>query len=153
MFRRGLFFRLIGLLVILALLAAGGSLIFRAGYSQGFLAGGLAAGAEGGAELFRGLPYGMAPHGWYGPGYGFSPLGPFLGLLFFGGLIFLFFGLFRRPFRRYHSSFGHWQTEGGPHWNPEAWEEHMKAWQKTHGPAAEETHSEPGKESGPDPKE
>ncbi len=153
MFRRGLFVRLMGFLVIIALLVAGGSLIFRSGYSQGLVAGGLADGAEGGLELYRGMPYGVAPYYWYGPRFGFSLFGPFLGLLFFGGLIFLFFGLFRRPFRRFHGNAGRWQGQDGSDWKPEAWEEHMQAWHKSHGSAADETGPAPGKESSQDPVE
>ena len=151
MFRRGLLFRLIGLLLILALLGAGGSMLFRSGFNQGYLAGSLAAGAEGGTQVLPTLPYGMAPYGWFGHGYGygFSPIGPILGLLFFGGLMLLFFGLFSRPFR--HGPLGRWQSEGGPHWGPGSWEgrweERMKAWQQAHEGAQGENKPEAHKET------
>jgi hypothetical protein len=131
MFVRGFVFRLVSFLVILALLAAGGSLLFRSGFSQGFLAGSLAAGAEGGTQVLPNLPYGMAPYGWYGHGFGFNPLGPILGLLFIGGLIVLFFSFFSRSFRHHGGPFGRWQSEGSD-WGPGAWEARMKAWHEAH---------------------
>jgi len=152
MYRRGFIFRLVGLLVILVLLGIGGSMLFRSGYNQGFMAGSLAAGAEGGAQILPGLPYGMAPYGWYGRGFGFSPLGPILGLLFFGGLVVLFFGLFSRPFR-HHGPFGHWQPEDGSDWGPGAWREHMKAWQEAREAEKGDSESRSEKEAGEAPSE
>ncbi len=149
MFRKGFLFRLVGLLVVLALLGIGGSLLFRSGYSQGFVAGSLAAGAESGTQVIPALPYGMAPYGWYGRGFGFSPIGPLLGLLFFGGLVLLFLGFFSRPFRHQYGPFGRWQAEGGPHWNPEAWEERMKAWRQAHEGWQEKDEPEKGAENTP----
>lgn len=147
MFVRSVVFRLVSLLVILALLGAGGSLLFRSGYTQGFLAGSLAAGAEGGTQLLPGLPYGFAPYGWYGRGFGFNPLGPILGLLFIGGLAVLFIGFFSRSFRHHAGPFGRGQSEG-PDWKPGAWEARMKAWYEAHQAEKRAENPETEKESG-----
>ena len=152
MFARGFVFRLVGLLVILALLAAGGSLLFRSGYSQGFLAGSLSAGAEGGNQLLPNLPYGMTPYGWYGHGFGFNPLGPLLGLLFIGGLIALFFGFFNRSFRQHAGPFGRWHSEGSD-WGPGAWEARMKAWHEAQAAEKGGKKPESDEESGEAPSE
>jgi hypothetical protein len=152
MYVRGFVFRLVSLLVILALLAAGGSLLFRSGYNQGFLAGSLAAGVEGGTQLLPNLPYGTVPYGWYSHGIGFNPLGPILGLLFVGGLIALFFGFFSRPFRQHAGSFGRWQPEGSGG-GPGAWEARMKAWHEAHEAEKGEKQPDAEKESGESPAE
>jgi hypothetical protein len=153
MLRKDLWFRLLGLLGIMALLVAGGSLLFRFGYNQGFLAGSLAADAEGGTQILPTLPYGLAPYGWYGHGVGFSPFGAILGLLFFGGLILLVFGLFNRSFRHQHGPFGRWLTEAGSDWGPGAWEANMKAWHQAHESPKEANQPDIENEAGEPPSE
>ena len=108
MFRTGFFlFRLVGILVLIALLVGGASMLFHAGQAQGYAMGLNAAGKD--------LP---VPAPYYGYGYGwmaphFSPFGPFMGLFFLGlPLLFVFIlvgGFFRRM------AWGH-----GP--------QHMHAW-------------------------
>jgi len=121
MFRRGFFvFRLVGMLVLIALLVGGGSMLFRAGEAQGYAMGLNAAGKD--------LPvpapyYGYGARGWMAPH--FSPFGPLLGLFFFGlPLLFVFFaigGFFRRM------AWGHGPHHGHPWgdrpWGPPPWAE------------------------------
>jgi hypothetical protein len=95
MFYRGsLFIRLLLVLVLLGVLAAGGYLIFQAGQAQGYALGQAAISQAPGAQTLPNpgyYPY-LAPYrGFFFP--------PFFGLLCLGGLLFFFFiaagGLFR----------------------------------------------------------
>ena len=117
MFQRGFFiFRFLGLLLLIALLVGGGSMLFQAGQAQGYAMGLAAAGKE--------LP---APPPYYGYGWmapHFSLFGPLMGLFFFGlPLLFVLFavgGIFRR--RSWMHGHGSWA--GGPQqgpWGPPPW--------------------------------
>ncbi len=63
------------------------------------------------------MPWGAGPN-FYGPGFGFFPIFPILGILI---VIFLFGGFFRRM------AYRHWA--GGPGGHPWS-EEEMKAWRE-----------------------
>lgn len=102
MFGRGSFFvRLLGLLILAGLLFAGGTLIYRAGYSQGLVESPAVAQAmssaleSGQLPLYPGYRYAPLPGLW--PGYGFSPFGLLLGLFFFGLLALFALRLVFRP--------------------------------------------------------
>jgi hypothetical protein len=123
MFRRGLFFRLIGFILITVLLFAAGSALYRAGYSQGLTIG--AAMASDDAELrapwpaVPGYPY-LYPYG-----YGLAR-GPSLGVFFLGGLALLFLAIFTlRPRRMWHTGkhgYPHgWKWDQHPDW-PTPWQ-------------------------------
>ncbi|NOH03786.1 MAG: hypothetical protein HND47_18390 [Chloroflexi bacterium] len=112
MFRNGFIVRLIGALLLLGLVAAGGYMAYKAGVAQGIAQSPAVAEA-----IQEGAPispmYGPA-YGHYGYGFGFHPfhpLGAICGSIFF---LFLFFGLLRLVFwgRGHH---GHWHKgwEGG----------------------------------------
>jgi hypothetical protein len=122
MFRRGIFFRVLGVVLFLALLAVGGVAIHRAGMAQGYALGITAASAETGTvpETLPNNPIQMMPYmygrpfgGWYG--HGFHPFGGF-GFIFpmFFGLLFFFF-IMRLIFRPWGWSHG-WHHQGPPPW-------------------------------------
>lgn len=113
MFRNGFIFRLIGVLLLIGLVAAGGFMAYKAGMAQGTLqAPEVAAAIENAAEEGQSVPpmagYGYGyPHG-YGFGYhhhfGFFPGGFCFSILF----IFLFFGFLRMIFfRGWRHGWGH----------------------------------------------
>ena len=117
-------FRILATLVLVGLLVGGGVLLYRSGWSQGFLA---ASAAKQGAAAGSGsvVPFGpgVYPYGpWFYPGFFF----PF-GFLFTGLLIFLAVGFLLRliflPFR---------MAAWGAHhhgWRHEGWEGHtMPPW-------------------------
>lgn len=125
MFRRGIFFRVLGALLFLALLAVGGVAIHRAGMAQG-CALGVATAVESG-ELPEGTlpnnPMQMMPYmygrpfgGWYG--HGFHPFGGFgfIFPLFFGLLFFMFImRMIFRPMWGWGGPHG-WHHQGPPPW-------------------------------------
>jgi hypothetical protein len=130
MFRNSFVFRLIGVVLLLGLLVAGGAIAYKAGVSQGIVqapavATAISKAAESGQAapvppMMYGQPYGYG----YGPGYypmaghhffGFFPFG-ICGSIFF---LFLFFGLIKMIFfrrmmwaRGSHGHHGPW----GRHW-------------------------------------
>lgn len=138
MFGRGSFFvRLLGLLILAGLLFAGGTLIYRAGYSQGLVESPAVAQAmssaleSGQLPLYPGYRYAPLPGLW--PGYGFSPFGLLLGLFFFGllalfALRLVFRPRFRGPWGRrgWHPAYAY----GGPGKDPQggwpAWKGHWQ---------------------------
>lgn len=132
MFRKGGF--IVGLLAILllaALLVAGGIWLFQAGQAQGYALGMAAAAPASSVEtapgnpaapgVYPGYPGWMAYAPWH---FGFFPA-PFLGLLCLGALFFFFLfaagGLFRMRYWGRHP--GHWHgPKGGPGpWGPPPW--------------------------------
>ena len=129
MFRRGIFFRVLGALLFLALLAVSGAAIHRAGVAQGYALG-VATAVESG-ELPEGtlpnnpmqmMSYMYArPFGWYG--HGFHPFGG-IGFIFpmFFGLLFFFF-IMRMIFRPW----GWGGPHGYGHHGPPPW---AKDWEK-----------------------
>lgn len=155
MLRRGSFFiRLVGVLLLAGLLFAGGVLIYRAGYTQGIVESPALAQAmnsaldSGQIPLYPGYRY--VPGLW--PGYGFSPLGFFLGLFFFG-LLFLFAlrlifrPRFRGPWGRWgmHPAYAYGVPGKGPQGNWPDWRGHWR-WQPD---AESESASGSAGESGP----
>jgi len=136
MFRYGFFWRLLTALVVIGLLAATGTAVFRAGWAQGYQTGVLATAPEGSqvAPLAPGAPF-YAPYPGYGywPGYGFPHFGlfffPLIGLFL---LLFLFGGLFRMAgWRRWagHPGHGDWGQRPVPPWAKE-WHERFHAEQE-----------------------
>lgn len=127
MFRRGILFRVLGMLLFLALLAVGAFAVHRAGMAQGYALGVAAASSESGTvpETLPNNPALMAPYlyarpfgGW---GYGFHPFGffGFIFPLFFGLLFFSFImRLIFRPMWGWGGPRGYWRHHEGeaPPW-------------------------------------
>lgn len=126
MFNRGSFIlRLVGALLLVSLMVAGGMMAYRAGVAQGIaqapaVAEALSNAAENGQSLpvpgyGYGYPYGFRPH------FGFFPFGGILGFILF---TFLFFGLLRliffRPWGWHMYGRGPWKGYGHP-WGPPPW--------------------------------
>lgn len=125
MFRNGFVFRLIGVLLLIGLVAAGGFMAYKAGIAQGVsqapaVATAISQAAENGQAVppmvGPGYGYGFHPYGFgYPHHFGFFPLGGICFSIFF---IFLFFGflkmIFFRPWRHGHMH-GPWSRhwEGG----------------------------------------
>ena len=131
MSRKGpfIFFRLIGLLLVIGLIVGGGAMAYRAGMAQGIsqapaVATAISKAAENGQvapvpPMMYGNGYGY-PYG-YGPGYypmmghhffGFFPFGAICGSLFF---LFLFFGFMKMIFfRRMWGGYGRHGHHGPP---------------------------------------
>lgn len=114
--------RMIGVIVILGLLVAGGAFIYRAGYARGLAES--PAMAAGTAQLPAYAPgWSMTPGMWMYPRYMFPTFGQILGI-FFLGLIFVFFlRMIFRPWRwrmkgAHRHGYGHHHGYGwgGPPW-------------------------------------
>jgi hypothetical protein len=117
--------RLIGVLLLVALMIGGGVMVYRAGVANGIAQSPeVAAAISDAAESGGSLP--MHGYGYSYPGYrmrphfGFFPFGGILGL-------FLFFGLMRMIFFRpwawhhyKHHGRGPWKKHGR-HWGPPPW--------------------------------
>ncbi len=127
MFRNGFVFRLIGVLLLLGLIAAGGFMVFRAGEAQGIaqapaVATAISQAAENGQVApippmmyGYGSPYGYGygMHG-YGHHFGFFPFGAICGSIFF---LFFFFGFMKMIFfRGMHHGSHHMRGPWGKHW-------------------------------------
>lgn len=124
--RNFVWLRVIGALILLAGLVAGGYLLFQAGQAQGYALG-AASGNNGGAQAAPSAPGAVpAPPYAYGPGYGYGYWRPhaFGFFPFFGGFgclipllfFFLFFGLLRFVFWG-HRPWG-WRHGYGPGYGP-----------------------------------
>jgi hypothetical protein len=125
MFRNGFVFRLIGVVLLVGLVAAGGFMAFRAGEARGIsqapaVATAISQATENGQGVS--LPPMMYGHGYaygYGPGYpmmygrpfGFFPGGICLSILF----LFLFLGAMRMIFFRRMVHGGHMHGSWGRH--------------------------------------
>jgi hypothetical protein len=118
MFRGGILMRIVFALLIIGVLSAGTVGLYRMGYAQGYQTAAITAqaddqgsGTEGGRVApwaYGPMGYGYGPH--WGPGFGFFPFFPFIGLGFFLLFLFLIGGLFRgMAYRRWG---------GGPGWGP-----------------------------------
>jgi len=125
MFRNGLIFRIIGVVVLICLIAGGIFMAFRAGEAQGIsqspaVATAFVQSAENGQPvplppMMYGNPYGYG-YGYpmYGPHHGFFPFGAICGSIFF---LFLFFGAMKMLFFRrmaWHRS--HMHGPWSRHW-------------------------------------
>lgn len=114
MFRNGFIFRLIGVLLLTGLVAAGGFMAFKAGEAQGIAQAPQVAEAiqqaaeDGGAAP---IPPMYAPGYGYPYGYGFGyrhHFNPFGAICFSILFLFFFFGFLRMIFfRRWHRGWGH----------------------------------------------
>jgi hypothetical protein len=142
---RGHFPKWVFILLVVGLLWAVGSGIYRAGWMQGYETAALTAAATSGGQsggqgtapspflygpfMYGRMPWGPGPN-FYGPGFGFFPIFPIIGILI---VIFIFGGLFRRM------AFRHWAGGPGPHpWNEEemkAWREWRRGWREQQGSA------------------
>ena len=115
---RSFFFRLLAALLLISLLVAAGTLVYRAGFSQGYANGAAISSGEGGQTAPPAGPgylyYPYYGRGFFGPRFGFFPFFPIIGFFFFG---LLFFGLLRFLFwpRRWGYP-GHWRGYGPPPW-------------------------------------
>ena len=133
MFRFGILWRILMVLVLVALLVGAGTALYRTGLAQGYQAGIVAAGKIGGAPTTPTTP--QLPY--YGNGYGYPPFGfyrgfgypgvfpifaPIIGIGFFLLIFFLISGLFRFGFRRHWAGRGDWGYGPGP-WGqgPHGW--------------------------------
>ncbi len=83
-----IFLRIIGVVILFALVLGAGAVAYQAGYSRGLVEGQAVAALGSGETGVQPLPpaFGYYPGYWGRPFYGFSPFG-----LFCGGLIFIFF--------------------------------------------------------------
>jgi hypothetical protein len=148
MFRNGFVFRLIGVLLLVGLVAAGGFMAYKAGVAQGVMqapevATAISEAAKNGQAappmMYPGYNYGYRPYG-FGPGhhFGFFPLGGICFSIFF---LFLFFGflkmVFFRPWR-----YGHMHGPWGRHWE-DGFPPMFNEWHKrAHGEQPEEKKKE-----------
>ena len=118
MFRNGFIFRIIGVLLLIGLIVAGGTFVYRAGVTRGIsqapeVAEAIQQSAENGGQVVppmfnRGYGYAYPYHG-FGHNFGFG-LFHFFGFFIF---LFFFFGVLRLIFfRGWAHRHGHW----GKHW-------------------------------------
>ena len=127
MFRNGFLFRLIGVVLLLGLIAAGGIMVFKAGEARGIVqapavATAISKAAESGQvapvpPMMYGQPYG------YGYGFGyrhhFNPFGAICGSIiflffFFGFLKMIFFSRMRHGGHHMHGPWGKGWEGGAP---------------------------------------
>ncbi|HCB00952.1 MAG TPA: hypothetical protein DEP19_01090 [Anaerolineae bacterium] len=134
MSKNGFVFRIIGAVLLIALLVAGGTFVYRAGVAQGIsqapqVAEAIQQSAENGNSMpmfNRGYGYGYPyHHGFgFGPHFGFFPFGFCFSILF----LFFFFGLLRFTFRPWA-----WGKHGHGYWEGK-WENRFDEWHKrAHG--------------------
>ncbi len=111
--------RTVGIVILVVALLAGGAMLYRAGYAQGYGAGMLASGKE--LPVAPGVapfpPAAMYPHH-------FMPFMPGFGMFFCGGLVLLALFFVLGTFRARHCwHAAHWA--GGHHhahpWGPPPW--------------------------------
>jgi hypothetical protein len=137
MYRNGFVFRIIGAVLLIALLVAGGTFVYRAGVAQGISqAPQVAQAIQQSAEDGNGSPM-MYGHGYGYPSHpeGFGRHFGFGLFHFFGFFIFLFFffGLLRLIFRPWA-----WGKHGHGHWGGK-WEGRFDEWHKrAHGEESKE---------------
>lgn len=152
MFRNGLVFRVIGVLLLIGLVTAGGFMAFKAGEVRGIsqapaVATAISKAAENGESAnLPPMMYNNEPgHGYgygYGHGYGRHHFGFFPGGICFSiFFVFLFFGLLKMLFfgRMHHG--GHWRGGAwGRHWEDGAPPMFNEWHKRAHGekPAEEE---------------
>ncbi len=114
MFRNGLVFRVIGVLLLIGLIATGGFMVFRAGEAQGIaqapaVATAISQAAENGQAapvppMMYGHGYGYPYSFGYRHHFGFFPFGAICGSIFF---LFFFFGFMKMIFFRRMRHGGH----------------------------------------------
>lgn len=151
MFRNGIFFRVIGVLIVLGLLAVGGFMAFRAGEVSGIsqapaVATAISKAAENGQPanippMMYGneFGYGYGHHGVYRHHFGFFPgafcFSIFFLFLLFGALKMIFFG--RMHHMRHHGS-GHGHGPWGRDWEEGASSKFNDWHKRAHGEKPEE---------------
>jgi hypothetical protein len=123
MSRGSIVFRVVGILVLIAVLAVAGSFVYRAGYTQGVAqspAVATAISGQPGQVIPAPYPpmYGYYPGPWHHPFFGFFPFGCFFGFF----LIFLFFGALRMIFFPRWYGRRHWHHHGHGPWGGPSWE-------------------------------
>ena len=149
MFRNSLIFRIVGALLLVALIVGGGAMAYRAGMAQGISqAPAVTTAISKAAESGQPAPFPQMYGREFGYGYnfmpmpfhhpGFNPIGAVCGSIF---LLFLFFGLMKMIFFRgmMHRNWeGHNHGPWGKHWEngvPPMFEEWHK---RAHGEKAKE---------------
>jgi hypothetical protein len=127
MFRGGwIIFRIIGTLLLIGFLIAGGVMLYHTGQAQGYAAGLAAAGQE---QTAPAPSNGLWPYYNFGWGYPFFfPFAPLIGFFVMGGFLFLIFGILGAIFRRRalaHGAGGYGPWPGSPRqgypWGPPPW--------------------------------
>lgn len=140
MFRNGIVFRVIGVLLLLGLIAAGGFTAFKAGEVQGIaqapaVATAMSQAAENGQAVpqMYGHEYGYGYPMMYRHHFGFFPAGICFSIFF----VFLFFGFIKMIFFRgmHHRGHGHW----GKHWEDGVTTKFDEWHKRAHGEGKEET--------------
>jgi hypothetical protein len=123
MYRRGsIFLRVLGVLILVGILLAGGALLFRAGQTQGYQMGAAAASQATSGEMpgtAPVVPYGSGYWSYYpGAHFGFFPFFPFGGLC--GSILLVLLVMFAlRLIFRPRGWFYHDKAPGG--WGPHSW--------------------------------
>ena len=142
MYRRGIVVRLVLAVILVAVLVAGGALLFRSGWAQGYQAGSLLPSGEGAEALpatpqFRGHLYGP-----FYPGFGFPFFGICLSIGFIFLIMFLLGGIFKPWGRRRwagHHPYAKWGYG-------KDWEELHRKWHAQEDGETEETSGDPSSE-------
>lgn len=145
MYRRGMVARLVLAVILVAVLVAGGALLFRSGWAQGYQAGSLLSSSEGAEALpivpqFRGHLYGP-----FYPGIGFPFFGICLSIGFIFLIMFLIGGIFKPWGRRGwagHPHHGKWGYGPVPPWAKD-WEEHQRKHAQKEGESEENSGDPP----------
>ena len=110
MFRFGFLWRILMIMVIIALLAGAGVATYRSGFAQGYQTALITAGKAGSGTIPQ-LPYVYPPFGFH-PWLGFPGFFPFFGALvgigFFLLIFFLISGAFHFAFSRHWAKRGEW---------------------------------------------
>ena len=116
MYRRSIVARLVLTVILVAVLVAGGALLFRSGWAQGYQAGSLLESSESAEMLpivpqFRGQLYGP-----FYPGFGFPFFGLCLSIGFIFLIMFLIGGIFKPWGRRRWAGHHHGKWGYGGNW-------------------------------------
>lgn len=141
MYRRGIVARLVLAVILMAVLLAGGALLYRSGYAQGYQAGSLLSSGEG-AEILPVVPqYRGHMYGPFYSGFGFPFFGLCLSIGFIFLIMFLIGGIFkpwgrRRWAGRHHGKWGYGK----------GWEEMHRQWHDQEQADAEESPVDPANE-------
>ena len=142
MYRRSIFTRLILAVILVAVLVAGGALLYRSGWAQGYQAGSLLSSGEVTEALpmvpqFRGQLYGP-----FYPGFGFPFFGICLSIGFIFLIMFLIGGIFKPWGRRGWAGHGHYGKWG----YGKDWKEIHRKWHDQEENESEESPDNPSDE-------